>query len=108
MDYLICQIGARQYLVKPGEVIEVDKLKAEGEMFSCEKVLLLSDHGNVEIGRPYLNKKVNFEVLETIKKPKVRVATYKAKVNSRTVTGQRREVTKVKLIESRGKEVYSK
>lgn len=100
MIYTVFQIGSRQYLIKPGEVIEVDKLALE-KTFSTDKVLLLVDGDKVEVGAPYLQKTLEFEVLGNVRKPKVRVATYKAKANFRKVKGQVREMTKIKLVESK-------
>ncbi|MCL5783808.1 MAG: 50S ribosomal protein L21 [Patescibacteria group bacterium] len=101
MQYVICQIGARQYLVKPGQIIEVDKLSGEPKTLSVDKVMLLVEDGKVEIGKPFLKKVLDFEVLENIKKPKIRVATYKAKANYRRVKGSRREVSRIKLAEEK-------
>lgn len=100
MQYMICQIGARQYLVKPGETIEVDKIASDDKTLKVDKVLLVVEDGKVEVGVPYLKKAFNFEILDNVKKPKIRVATYKAKANYRRVRGQRREVTRIKLVES--------
>lgn len=99
MQYIVCQIGGRQYLVKPNDIIEVDRLSDEIKNLSVDKVLLSVDGNKVEVGKPYLKKTVNFEIVETVKKPKIRVATYKAKSNFRKVKGDRREVTKIKLVE---------
>lgn len=96
MKYTVCEISGRQYLIKPGQVIEVDKLSDEVKILSIDKILLLVND-KLELGRPYLNKRVDFEVLGDIKKPKVRVATYKSKTNYRRIKGQRREVTRIKL-----------
>lgn len=103
MDYAVCQIGARQYLIKPGQVIEVDKLPEETKTLSVDKVMLMKENGKVEIGKPFLKQTLNFEVVGTIRKPKIRVATYKAKSNYRRVIGSRREVTKIKLAEKKAK-----
>src|SRR3989344_87873 len=99
MQYLVCQIGGRQYLVKPHEVVEVDKLSEDIKTLVVDKVLLAVDDSKVEVGKPYLKKSVGFEVLEHLKKPKVRVATYKAKANYRRVIGSRREVSRIRLAE---------
>lgn len=97
MQYTVVEISGRQYLVKPGQIVEVDKLSSGDKTLVVDKVLLEVIDDKLEIGNPYLKKTVNFEVVETIKKPKVRVATYKAKANYRRVKGQRRQVTKIKL-----------
>lgn len=97
MQYSIVQIGNRQYKIEPGQIFEVDKLPPEVKTLSVEKVLLKVDGDKVSIGTPYLKEKVELEVLETVKKEKIRVATYKAKANYRRVIGQRRQMTKVKM-----------
>lgn len=101
MQYLVCQIGGRQYVVKPQQVVEVDKLSEDVKTLVVDKILLSVDDGKVEVGKPFLKKSVNFEVLENIKKPKVRVATYKAKANYRRVKGSRREVSQIRLAEDK-------
>ena len=96
MNYVVFEISGRQYLVKPGQRIEVDKINGGEKTLSIEKVLLLKDEKGVEVGTPYLKESLKLEVLETIKKDKVRVAKFHAKANYRKVSGQRREVTIVK------------
>lgn len=99
MEYAVCEISGRQYLVKPGDIVEVDKLAADAKSFLVDKVLLISGKDEIKIGMPYLKETLDFEVIGHIKKPKIRVATYKAKANYRRTKGQRRVMTKVKLIE---------
>lgn len=100
MQYRIIQIGSRQYKIEPGQTIEIDKLPTEAKKLSVDKVLLKVDEKNIQIGTPYLKEKLELEVLGNIKKDKIRVATYKAKANYRRVIGQRRQMTKVKLLET--------
>lgn len=101
MEFIIFELGSRQYLTKPGQILEVDKLQGTDKTLVVDKILLEVADGKVEVGHPYLKKTVNFEVLENIKKEKVRVATYKPKANYRRVKGQRREMTRIKLLEEK-------
>ena len=101
MQYTVCEISGRQYMIKPGQVVEVDKLPEGMKKLAVDKVLLEAEEGKVEVGKPYLKKTLEFEVLGNVKKPKVRVATYKAKANYRRVVGQRREVSQIKLVEDK-------
>ena len=100
MDLNIVQIDSRQYLVKPGEVIEVDKLTSKEKTLTIDKVLLTAVKGKIEIGKPYLKKSLSFAVLENVQKPKIRVSVYKPKANFRKVRGQKREMSRIKLIET--------
>ena len=99
MNYAICQIGSRQYLVKPGQIIEVDKLADEQKSFALDKVMLMVNGDKIELGQPYLNETLDFEVVDSVKKPKIRVAKYKSKANYRRVSGQRQEVSRIRLVE---------
>ena len=99
MIYAVVQIGSRQYQIKPGQTIEVDKLPDTGKTFLVDKMLLRVDERGVQIGKPYLKDHLTLEILGNVKKDKIRVATYKAKANYRRVIGQRRQMTKLKLAE---------
>lgn len=100
MQYAVFEISGKQYLIKPGQSIEVDKINGGEKTLSVEKVLLVKNEKGVEVGTPYLKKEtLKLEVVDTIKKAKVRVATYHAKANYRRVKGQRREVTIIRLAE---------
>lgn len=101
LEYAVCEIGGRQYLIKPNQVVEVDRLKAEGKIV-IDKVLLTGENGQIKIGKPYLDMGLNFEVLGEVRKPKIRVATYKAKANYRRVKGARTLVSRIKLETSEG------
>ncbi len=96
MDYLVCRIAGRQYMVKAGQTIEVNKLKDE-KTLEVDTVMLKKTGDKVEIGTPYLKEKVVFDVLGTIKKDKIRVAKFHAKANYRKVRGSRAQMTQIKL-----------
>lgn len=98
MQYTICEISGRQYMIKPGQMVEVDKLQPEQKTLEVDKILLIADGDKIEIGKPYLKKLLKFEIVDTIKKPKIRVSKYKPKANYRKVTGQRAQVSRIKLL----------
>lgn len=93
--YVVVNISGRQYLAEPGKILTVDHL-GDVKTLECE-VLMSSNEGKVEVGTPFLKQKVVFDVLETVKERKVRVATYKAKARTRKVRGSRRVVSKISL-----------
>ncbi|MDO8638433.1 MAG: 50S ribosomal protein L21 [Candidatus Daviesbacteria bacterium] len=101
MDLSVIQINSRQYLVKPGSIVEVDKLLTNEKTLNIDQVLLTVEKGKVEIGKPFLKKTLSFEVLENVQKPKIRVSVYKAKANFRKVRGQKREMSRIKLVEDK-------
>lgn len=101
MQVSVCQIGGRQYLVKPGQVFEVDKISTDAKTITCDQVLLEVSGEKVEIGKPTLKKTLTFEVLGNVRKAKVRVAKFHAKANYRKVIGDRREMTRLMLVEEK-------
>lgn len=96
IKYAVVEISGRQYLVEPNKPMVVDFLK-ESKVLECDRVLLKSEDGKLEIGKPFLTDKLQFDILEEVKFPKIRVATYKAKANTRKVKGSKRLGTKIQL-----------
>lgn len=94
--FAVVEINGRQYKISPGQELLVDFLGEEEEKYECEKVLLKVDGDKLALGYPYLKEKMEFEVLESIKEPKIRVATYKAKANTRKIIGSRRKLSRIK------------
>lgn len=100
MKYAIIQTGSKQYKVKEGDQILVEKLdmKEEGKPSFTDVLLLKTDKETI-IGRPKVkNAVVLGKIMNHTKGEKVRVATYKAKSRYRRVKGHRQVKTKV-LIE---------
>lgn len=95
--YAIIESGGKQYQVKPGEVIFVEKLPAEaGEVVEFDRVLALNKDGSLQVGTPYVpGAKVVGKVLEQGKQKKILVFKYKAKSNYRRRYGHRQPYTKV-------------
>ncbi|MDO8619081.1 MAG: 50S ribosomal protein L21 [Candidatus Daviesbacteria bacterium] len=96
MDYAICEISGKQYKVMPNKPFEVDLQIGEPKQIEVN-VLMLSDSGKIELGKPYLSKKLTLNVLEDVKGEKIRVAKFHAKANYRRVTGHRAKMTRVVL-----------
>ncbi len=95
----VIKTGGKQYLVKEGDVLYVEKLPVEkGKKVSFE-TLAIYDEGSkkAEIGKPILKTRVEAEVLEQVKGDKVRVARFKAKVRYRKVKGHRQFLSKVRI-----------
>lgn len=94
--------GGKQYLVKTGNVLKVEKIPGgAGDAVSFEQVLLTADDdgSNVRIGTPYLNGvSVNAEVLKQGKHKTVRVEKFKRKIRYHKVHGQRQRFTQVKIV----------
>ena len=105
--YAVIETGGKQYKVQEGDVITVEKLKAEaGDTITFDKVLLMSDGKEVKVGTPYLAEAVTGSVVENGKGKKVIIFKYKAKKDYRKKQGHRQPYTMVK-IESLGESKQS-
>lgn len=94
--YAVAEIAGRQYKIEPGQLVQVNYL-GDIKTFDCDKVLMVVDDDKVELGVPFLNIKLKFDVLGTFKGPKIRVATYKPKANTRKVKGSKSLYSKIQL-----------
>lgn len=97
MDYAIFKTGGKQYRVKPGDVLDVEKLPLEvGSTAEFDQVLAVSDGGEVNFGTPTVaGAKVLAEVQSHQKDRKVMVFKYKAKTRYRRKRGHRQNYTRV-------------
>lgn len=92
----VIKTGGKQYVVKEGQSLKVEKLPQKaGQVFELEQVLLTADGENVNIGKPIVNAKVSAVSLEEGRAKKVRVVKYKAKTRYHKVQGHRQPYTKI-------------
>jgi len=108
--YAILRTGSKQYMVKPGDKIVVEKLKGEkNSTIYLEDVLLISDGEETLIGKPVLaNTKVECEILIQARTKKTIVFKFKKRKRYMRKKGHRQELTmlNVKSISS-GEKVFN-
>ncbi|MGB9640793.1 MAG: 50S ribosomal protein L21 [Anaerolineales bacterium] len=99
MKYAIIEDGGKQFKAVEGGTIDVDHFPAEvGEQLDLERVLLLADESQVEIGMPFVQgAKVLATVKAQVKGPKVVVFKYKPKKRYRVKTGHRQRYTRLQI-----------
>src|SRR4030043_1123067 len=99
MEYVVIQSGGKQYRVKEGDIIEVDRMKVEKDKkIVIDNVLLWVRDDKVRIGKPKLSDvKVKVIVLEQKRGEKIRVGKFKAKARYRRVMGFRSMLTKLQI-----------
>ena len=97
MDYAIIKTGGKQYRVKQGDVLDVEKLSLEiGSITEFDQVLAVSENGQVNFGSPILaGAKVTAEVQSHYKDRKVIVFKYKPKTRYRRKLGHRQNYTRL-------------
>ena len=100
-DYALVQTGGHQYRVKPGDIIDVEKLDLEvGSTLELPEVLLLSHEGQLLVGTPRVDGAlVRAEVQEQAKDGKIVVFKYKAKTRYRRKQGHRQRFTRLQIKE---------
>lgn len=91
----VIKTGGKQYLVKKGERIKIEKLpQKEGETVEFKEVLLLGD----KIGQPYIKgAKVVGKVLKQGKDKKIIVEKFKSKVRYHKKHGHRQPFSLVEI-----------
>ncbi len=97
----VIKSGGKQYKVKEGELLKVEKIEGEEGKKVKFDVLLVSDTqtGESNIGTPVLDKKyVEAEIVEQGRDPKIKVVKYKSKTRYHKVYGHRQPYTKVKIL----------
>lgn len=98
MEYAIIRTGGKQYKVKPGDVIEIDRLADDKkDEIVFDDVLLHVLDGQVKIGKPKVNSKVLAKILQHLKGQKIKVSKFKAKARYRKTIGFRPFLTKVQI-----------
>ncbi len=97
--YAIVDSGGKQYKVKEGDILKVEKLAGEvGDNVSFDKILMFSDDENVNIGTPLLEDvAVNGHIVEQGKAKKIIVFKYKRRKRYRRKQGHRQQFTAVKI-----------
>ena len=97
-DFAIFQTGGKQYRVKTGDVIKVEKLNADGDV-TFDQVLMIGDR----IGTPTIDgAKVVATVVEQKREDKVLVFKKKRRQNYRRTRGHRQFITVLKIKEIKG------
>lgn len=91
--------GGKQYLVKEGDTLKIEKLEAEKGATVTLPVLLVAeaDGSTVKIGAPQLSNTVSAEVVEHGLGEKISVVKYKPKVRYKKRVGHRQPFTKIKI-----------
>ena len=97
--YAMIESSGRQYKVSKGEIVFFEKLNLnEGDKVNFDKVILISDDNNIQIGDPYVKgAKVTGKVVSNGKHKKIIVYKMKPKKNYRRKQGHRQPYTKVEI-----------
>lgn len=96
----VIRTGGKQYIVKPGDVIDIEKISGEaGDTVNFEEVLLVTnDDDSTQVGKPLVdNAKVEGKILSQKKGDKIIVFKFKRRKGYRRKAGHRQKLTSVEI-----------
>lgn len=98
----VIKTGGKQYLVKEGSRLKVEKLEAkEGDTIKLNEVLLAGDPasaGQMTVGAPLVpGASVEAKVLKQARHDKIRVVKFKAKSRYTRTKGHRQHYTELQI-----------
>ena len=97
--YAVIFEGGKQHRVSVDDVIRVEKIEtAIGDKVEFDKVLLVADGSNVNVGAPYLaSSKVEAEIVSQGRGEKVTITKFRRRKHFQKQTGHRQYFTEVKI-----------
>lgn len=99
-EYAVIKTGGKQYLVKPGDKLKIEKIEGEAEkVVAFDQVLAVKAKEKLSLGKPILTgTKVKAKILDQARGVKIRIAKFKAKSRYRKVMGHRQPLTEVEIL----------
>ena len=94
MSYAIISVGGKQYRVREGERLLVDRLAQDEGATITPAVLLVGGDGETVLDP---DVKVTATVLGAVKGPKIRIGKYKKRTGYRRHTGFRASLTQIRI-----------
>lgn len=98
--YAIVRSGNKQYRVSPGDTLNVELIgdKEPGDKVNLDQVLLVSNNGDITVGKPYVSgAKVVAKIESHGKGDKVLVYKMKRKVRYRRKVGHRQPFARLAI-----------
>ena len=96
--WAIVEIGKKQYKVKEGDILKVERIKNASKEMVVDKVLFSCENEKIEVGMPYLkNWQVKTEICGEGKEKKIIVYKYKRRKKYRKKQGHRQIYTLLKI-----------
>jgi large subunit ribosomal protein L21 len=96
----IIKTGGKQYKVKPGDKVKVEKINGEvGDQVDFTTLATFTDDAkDLNLGTPTLDSTVQAKIVTHGKNPKIRVVHYKAKTRHHKVYGHKQPFTQVEIV----------
>jgi len=100
MSYAVIQTGGKQYKVKAGEILKIEKLEESKPSSKIEfkEILAYGDNKSIEVGSPVIGgAKVEADLVKNGKNKTVLIFKKRRRKNSRKKNGHRQEFSLIKI-----------
>ena len=97
--YAIVKTGGKQYTVREGSTIQVEKIEGElNAMVELTQVLMVQGESGLQVGAPMVSgAKVVAKILDHELGKKINAITFKPKKNIRKRYGHRQQLTRLRI-----------
>ena len=96
--YAIIETGSKQYRVKPGDIIDIEKLDHEEEQIVFDRILAVKTDAGLQVGKPTLEGiTVVGNLVGEVKGEKVIVFKKKRRKQYKRKTGHRQQFLRIKI-----------
>ena len=100
MSYAVIQTGGKQYKVKAGEILKVEKLQESkpSSTVDFKEILAYGDDTNIEVGSPIIKgAKVEANLIKNSKNRTVLIFKKRRRKNSRKKNGHRQQYSLIRI-----------
>ncbi len=100
MSYAVIQTGGKQYKVKSGEILKVEKLPdlKSDEKIEFKEILAYGDNKMIEVGDPIVKgAKVEANLIKNDKNRTILIFKKRRRQNSRRKNGHRQEYSMIRI-----------
>ncbi len=105
MTFAVINTGGKQYKVATNDKLRIEKISnEEGKSVLFDKVLLINDNQNMELGSPLIEgAKVEAKIVKQTKNKTVLIFKKRRRHNSRRKNGHRQKMSVVQITKIFGK-----
>lgn len=99
--YAIIESGGKQYRVKQGDLVRVERIEGEvGQRLTLEQVLLVQEGEKIRVGQPYVSEaSVLARIEQQGRSSKIRVFRMRRRKRFRKTQGHRQDFTSLRIEE---------
>ena len=100
MSFAVIKTGGKQYKVKSGEILKIDKLadSKPDSKIEFNEILAYGDDSKIEVGAPIVNgAKVEADLIKNSKNRTILIFKKRRRHNSRRKNGHRQEYSMIRI-----------